>query len=200
MNAPVTLGRVAGVVLAGGRSRRFGSEKAVARLGDKPLIDRTLAIFERLPSVAVSAHPDSQAAARARVTGVAVLPDDPALPSGPLTGVVAGLAWTRKLGLTALATAPCDTPLLPQDLVGRLIDEIGAAPAAFAVTEGAEHPLCALWRVNVETPLLRALQNGHPPVRSFMREISAAAVRFDTPLQFANANTVAALAAMEARS
>jgi molybdopterin-guanine dinucleotide biosynthesis protein A len=201
MNASITIADLGGVVLAGGRSRRFGSEKAVARLGDKALMDRVVGTFAGLDRIAVSARAHSKAAERARAIGADVLEDDPALPSGPLAGVLAGLAWARGLSLQALATAPCDTPLLPHDLVARLVAEIGDAPAAFAVTHGADHPLCALWRVSVETPLLRQLKQGsHPPVCAFLEEIGAAPVRFDTPLQFANANTVEALAAMEARS
>src|SRR5215207_1605732 len=108
--------QVVGVVIAGGRSLRFGGEKAVAVFAGKPLL---LWAAERLgrvcETVAVNARPGTQAALMADATGLHVLHDIPGDPDGPLAGVHAGLRWAQGLGARSLAAIPCDVPLLPDD-------------------------------------------------------------------------------------
>lgn len=195
---PASLERTGGLLLAGGQSRRFGSEKAVARFGDAPMMDAVAERFAGFPAFAVSARPGSAAARRANFIQAPVLHDDPALPSGPLAGVCAGLAWAQDNKLEFLATAPCDAPLLPHDLFARLLGAIGSAPAAFAITASGEHPLCAVWRASLRETLEHVLSNGvHPSVRSFLAAQGARGVRFKDTRAFANANTKDMLAALE---
>jgi molybdopterin-guanine dinucleotide biosynthesis protein A len=194
--APTT--RSGGLLLAGGRSHRFGAEKAVARFGETLMMDAVAERFACFPLFAVSAKPGSAAAQRAKLMRADVIYDDPALPSGPLTGVLAGLAWAQAHTLEFLATAPCDAPLLPRDLFERLLDAIGVAPAAYARTASGEHPLCAIWRVRLKAPLEQALTSGtHPSVRSFLAAQGAQGVPFEDANAFANANTRDELASLE---
>lgn len=185
--------RVLGLVLAGGRSTRFGSEKAVAVVDGAPMVSRVAAVLARgCEAVAVNARADSGAAAWARGAGLEVLPDPPGAPDGPLAGVLAGLAGAERRGAAWLLTAPCDTPWLPEDLGGRLMGEVGAAAAATAVTAEGSHPLCTLWSVRLRAPLAAALKDGaHPSVRAWLREAGAAEVRFAEAEAFANLNTPA---------
>jgi molybdopterin-guanine dinucleotide biosynthesis protein A len=162
------------------------------------MMDAVAERFAGLPVFAVSAKPGSAAARRAKFIHAHVIHDDPALPSGPLAGVCAGLAWAQSNELECLATAPCDAPLLPHDLFARLLGAIGDAPAAFAITASGAHPLCAVWRVSLRETLGRALTKGvHPSVRSFLATKGARGVRFEDAHAFANANTMDALAALE---
>jgi molybdopterin-guanine dinucleotide biosynthesis protein A len=201
LKPPANLERAGGLLLAGGQSRRFGAEKAVARFGDTLMMDAVAERFACFPFFAISAKPDSAAARRASVMHVHVLYDDPALPSGPLAGVFAGLRWAQENALEFLATAPCDAPLLPRDLFAQLLGAIGVAPAAFAISASGEHPLCTVWRVNLREALGRALENGvHPSVRSFLATQGARGVRFEDAHAFANANTKDMLAALEHES
>lgn len=190
--------RIAGVLLAGGKSSRFGGEKAIALFGGKTLMEVVVLAFKDLPRFAVSARPASAAAARARIWGVPVLSDDASAPPGPLAGIAAGLEWAKREGFEFIATAPCDAPLLPGDFIQRLSDGIGPARAAYAVTCQGEHPLCALWQVDLLEPLKTRLHAGeHPAARTFLRKIGAAVVHFDDAHAFANANTADALAELE---
>ncbi len=192
------LARTGGLLLAGGKSRRFGAEKAVARFGNGLVVDAVAERFAPLTHFAVNARPGSAVADHARSMRAAIVHDDPALPPGPLAGVLAGLNWAQGHELDFLATAPCDAPLLPHDLFSRLLDAIGSSAAAFAITASGEHPLCTVWRVRLRGPLQRALEGGvHPSVRSFLNTQDAQAVHFDDARAFANANTANALAAIE---
>lgn len=186
---------IAGLVLAGGRSSRFGSEKAAARLGGRSLLEWSLeALRPACDRLAVSAAEGTQAAALATKLGLAVLTDDPAHPDGPLAGVSAGLRWAASRGGTHLATLPCDTPRIPADLVIRLIAEGGEAFAAWARTPAGDHPLCALWSVDLLAPLEASLARGHPAVRRFLAEVGGVPVEFHDPGAFANVNTPGDLA------
>lgn len=185
-------------MIAGGRSTRFGAEKALALFAGAPMMDRAANLFADLPAFSISARPGSGAEARAHAHGIDVLFDDPTHPSGPLAGVVSGLRWAKQRGFDLLATAPCDAPCLPANMIHRLAKSIGEARAAFAVTETGQHPLCALWRVDIHGALSARLQGGqHPAVRAFLADIGAVPVYFDEPRAFANANTAEALTVLE---
>lgn len=197
----LTTARVGGMLLAGGQSRRFGAEKAVARFGEQLMMDAVAERFTSFAKFSISARPDSAAAGHAASWHATILNDDPSLPSGPLAGVFEGLKWAHASNLDFLVTAPCDAPLLPTNVFERLLDAIGPAPAAFVATSEGEHPLCAVWRVALRFPLESALRSGvHPSVRSFLAEQQAQRVWFDDARAFANANTVDALLALERRA
>jgi len=190
----------AGLVLAGGRSSRFGSEKAVALLAGTPLLTRLVSeLSGACEAVAVSARPGSGAAALARSMGIETLADDAAHAKGPLAGLVAGLGWARGRGFDRLVTLPCDTPLVGYREIVALLMGMGDAPAAYAATRDGPQPLCAVWRTELERGLsLRLAAGEHPSVRQLLAEIAAVEVMFEDPSPFRNANTPDALLALEA--
>lgn len=191
----------AGLILAGGRSSRFGSEKAVARLGGQSLLWRIHHQLSRACEViAVSAPPASGAATEAKALAATVLSDPPGAALGPLTGVLAGLDWAAAQGADVLFTLPCDTPLTPPDLLDRLAAGLGAAPAAVARAPGGVQPLCAAWSTTLTEPLRRAMADGHhPSVRRFLEAAGGVAVDFDDDGAFFNLNTLQDLAEAERR-
>lgn len=195
---------VAGVVIAGGRSVRFGGEKAAAELAGKPLL---LWAVRRLQSacapVAVNTRPGTQTEALAQTEGLPVLHDTPGDAAGPLAGVRVGLEWAQRLGARSLAVSPCDAPLLPDDLFTRLAAAAGAgagAGAAMAETPEGRQPLCAIWPVTALPVVVAALADGaHPPTWRVLESIGAVHVRFPDAGAFANLNTRADLAAIAGR-
>lgn len=194
------LAATGGVLLAGGLSTRFGAEKAVARWHNGLLMDAVCERFAPLAQFAVSARPGSVAEHHALARGLDVLHDDPTYPSGPLAGLAAGLAWAKRRNLRMVATAPCDTPLLPLDIFPILLSHLRDAPAAFAVTAEGPNPLCAIWRVDVLPELTaRLADRHHPSVQSYHAALGSTAVQFDDAAAFANANTREALMAIEER-
>lgn len=188
---------IAGLVLAGGLSSRFGTDKALARFDGTTLLQSSLARFALCQAKAVAVRSDGPVAEYARALGAAVIIDPPDATSGPLAGIAAGLTWASTENHEFLAIAPCDAPLLRWGHYDRLLADIGDACAAFAVSGGAEHPLCAVWRCDLLSKLQTAMAEGkHPSVRGFLRDQAARPIVFDDPQSFANANTTAALARM----
>lgn len=188
---------IAGLVLAGGRSVRFGGEKAAALLDGQPLLLRAA---ERLQAVcvavAVNVRPGSEAE---RLAGtMPVLQDRPGDPDGPLAGIRAGLDWARGLGAASLVVIPCDAPVLPDDLIGRLIAQAGRG-AAMAETEDGPQPLFSVWPVWALPRLDDAIADGaHPPTWRVLHDLGAARVRF-AAADLANVNTRQELEALAAR-
>ncbi len=188
MTAP---GATAALILAGGSASRMGGgDKPLLLLAGRSMLDRlvqTLAADH--PLLAISANGDP---ARFN-TRLPVLPD-PVPGQGPLGGVLAGLDWAAAAGAAFLLTVPGDTPLVPPGLAAVL------APApAVAESGGRRHHLVALWPT-AAAPALRAWlgQPGSRSVRAFADTLAMRPVRFGGD-PFANVNTPADLAALEAR-
>ena len=176
---------LAGVILSGGRSSRFGTNKAAADLNGQSLIGR---VYDTL---AQTCSPIAAAGDPAGLDMAAGLADPPGSPAGPLSGILAGLLWARANGSLRLATAPCDAPFLPADFPSRLVEAMTTNDAPIAVCRSVNglEPLCAVWSIGMIEKLERALLNGHPPVHRFLSEAGAAAVLFDHATSFLNVNT-----------
>ncbi len=192
--------QIVGVVIAGGRSLRFGGEKAVALFAGRPMLSWAV---ERLRQacrlVAVNARPGTQAEALAQAEGIPVLHDVAGDPDGPLAGVRAGLAWAQGECAAALAVSPCDAPLLPADLYVRLAAAAGGGAAMAETVEGRQ-PLCAVWPVSALPLVTAAIAGGaHPPTWRLLEQAGAGRLRVDPPELFANLNTREDLARLEAR-
>ena len=147
-----------GVVLAGGQSRRFGSDKALALLDGQPLIDHALAALAGCAARAVAGRD---------WPGVTALPDRPAPDLGPLAGLNAALHHAAAHGFTHVASLPVDCPALPADWRARL----GNGPA-----HAAGQPVIGVWPVTLAAGLDAYLAGGGRRVRDWVALAGACAV------------------------
>lgn len=147
-----------GAVLAGGRSSRFGSDKALAMLGGRTLLDHALA--------ALRPHCDAVI-----LVGRGEVADWPRPDMGPLGGIAGALIHAVDQGFDQLLTAPVDCVRLPDHLRASL----EPAPA-FLETQ----PVIGLWPVAALIELRAILVDGSDlAVRAFARRIGARAVAID---------------------
>lgn len=168
---------IGGLLLAGGRSSRFGSEKAVHAYGGRLLMDWPLdALLGVSDRVVVSARSGSATMAQADSRGLTVLQDSPDAPEGPLAGIQSGLQWAAGQGARWLVTSPCDAPTLTPAYLACMITTVrnGAAAAVARSAQGLE-PLVAVWPVEAALPRVNdALRKGdHPPVRRLLESLAA---------------------------
>ena len=92
--------------------------------------------------------------------GLPVIADSVGEGLGPLAGVLAGLDWAAGQVPDAgfVASFATDTPFFPEDLVHRLLLEVGrGAELACATSGGRLQPVFALWPVALRHELRRAL-------------------------------------------
>jgi molybdopterin-guanine dinucleotide biosynthesis protein A len=170
-----------GAILAGGESRRFGSDKADAILNGRKLVDHVAEALRRDCDALVicgRTHPQ-----------ILRLEDRPSAGLGPLGGLCAALIHGRNGGFDAVLAAPCDAPNLPTDLFLQLSQ---GGPAAYV----ADHPVVGLWPCAFADHLLSHLeQNADRSLRNWARVAKAAAIE----LPISNINTPADLAALQRR-
>jgi molybdopterin-guanine dinucleotide biosynthesis protein A len=154
---------IAGLLLAGGQSRRMGGgDKALARLGGEPLLARIVArVCPQVGPLVLNANGDP---ARFAFLGLPVVPDAVAGYAGPLAGVLTGLEWARVHAPDCdwVASFACDAPFVPRDLVARLAAARArdGADLACAASGGRDHPVFGLWPVRLAEALRRAVVEG----------------------------------------
>lgn len=164
--------RLLGAIIAGGQSRRFGRDKALAILNDKPLLEH---VAERLNGIV-----DDLVVVGREWPGLSSIADRPAPGLGPLGGLCAALHAAACKGFDAVLTAPCDALPLPAGM-----------PAIFPPTGGVvrQSPLVGLWPASLSTRLDDHLSASRDrSVRSWIATCGIAEVEVaDPPLNF---NTV----------
>lgn len=164
---------ILGAVLAGGRSRRFGSDKAVAMLDGQPLIDH--AAGQLAPHVA-------EVVVCGREPGLA---DRPAPDLGPLGGLCAALFHADSNGFDRVLTIACDVPRLPDGILPLLLAE-GSAILA-------DLPVVGIWPAALGPDLEAHLAgDGDRSIRGWARACGA---RLIAAPPIANINTPQDLAA-----
>lgn len=144
------------ILLAGGRSRRMGRDKALLPFGEEPLIRR---IARRLEPVSAEVLVVSNRPEPYRELGFRVIPDPPGWEGeGPLAGLCAGLqaAATESCLLVA-----CDMPFASPCLARALLEELERGwEAALPSPGGREHPLFAAYRRSLAPRVAEALRAG----------------------------------------
>ena len=195
---------MAGLVLAGGQSRRMGGgDKSLRLLGGRPLIAHVIdRLAPQVGPLAISANSDP---ALFRAFGLPVLADTVAGSAGPLAGVLAGMVWAaRDPVLTHLATAATDTPFFPRDLVARLLDQAAEGRIVLARSFGRCQPVFGLWPLALRGDLADWLAQGDSrkvqvwAARHPLAEVDFTPDEAGAPDPFFNANTPEELAEAEA--
>jgi len=183
-------------VLAGGESRRFGSDKALAKFRGEPLVARAVrtlreAGFAQIAIVAKDPHKYAEAASGAELVA------DAGDSQTPLAGLEAGLRASNHPLIFACAA---DMPFAAD---GPLIDALSAAieghDAAVPHAGGSLQPLCALWRRDPCLRIATGLLQGPRPVgpRAILPLVRAARLQWEDAHPFLDADTPEVLRELE---
>ncbi|MBN8464404.1 MAG: molybdenum cofactor guanylyltransferase [Dechloromonas sp.] len=181
-------GKITGVVLAGGLGRRLGGvDKGLQDLRGRPLVAHVIERFApQVDELLINANRNRERYAAFGHRVVADLIPDFA---GPLAGLHAALSAAAH---PLVATAPCDSPFLPADLVSRLFSALTAANASLAVarTFDQPHPVFCLCQRGVLPHLSDFLAGGGRKVDRWYATLDVVEVAFDDEAEaFANINT-----------
>ena len=188
--------RITGVILAGGQGRRMGGvDKGLRVLRGKPMIEWVLERFmSQVDEVLINANQNLDVYAR---FGHPVITDEISGYAGPLAGLQCALSAARH---PLVATVPCDSPFLPDDLVTRLNTALQARQAQIAVARTGDqpHPVFCLCRRDVLPHLTRFLADGGRKIDAWYATLRVTEVEFDDEADaFSNINTPEELLAFE---
>lgn len=161
------------LVLAGGGSERFGSNKALADFGGKPLIAH---VIERLATqttgaIAINAQTDGELAH----LGAPIVSDDVWHGQGPLAGVHSALNWARMQGAERVATTAVDLPFVPLNLIATLSK---AGAPSIAMSGERHHPVTGLWSASQIDALDQYLRSGRRSAHGWAEYCEAGIVEF----------------------
>jgi molybdopterin-guanine dinucleotide biosynthesis protein A len=173
---------VGAIVLAGGRSSRFGRDKLAEPIDGRPLLDYPIIAVRALTDeIVVVAAPDADLAVADRVTVV----HDSRPFEGPLAALDAGLAASRADRVVVVGG---DMPTLVPAVLGRLLASLRPdATAAILEVDGPRAILpLALMREPAHAAVLRLLDAGERRLGALLdvldvRIVASAEWRFDDP-------------------
>jgi molybdopterin-guanine dinucleotide biosynthesis protein A len=144
------------VVLAGGKSKRFGVDKNHVKLGDKTLLEHVLSKINNKfkETLIVSSH----SLVIQKNKDLTIIPD--CLEDlGPLAGVLSSMKWIKENKKTYkwIATFPSDTPFFETSIIEEYKKRIklNEGPLYFVKSNNKRHNIFGLWSIN----LLETLEN-----------------------------------------
>lgn len=166
-----------GAILAGGKSTRMGTEKALLLLEGIPLIQH---VARTLTSI---------------FRDVAIIGGDrkkfdflklPMIPdvfegSGPLGGIHAALSHSQPRSIFVLS---CDTPFIPSQLVTYVLAFEHSAPTRIVSVDGEPQPLCGLYNPSCLSVMELDLRRGKYSVVKTLQEIEHSIIPITPDLPF----------------
>ena len=148
MNSPRTV--VTGIVLVGGMSRRFGSNKALFPINGKPMA-RVVIDMMRVAGIAdIYAVGDSPETAE--YMGLSHIADS--YPGeGPLGALISAM---EVISTKFVCVLPCDVPRIHSSRIVQLTDQLVNSDEidVAVLATSREHWLCSSWRISTCLPVL----------------------------------------------
>jgi molybdenum cofactor guanylyltransferase len=136
----------AGIVLAGGQSRRMGRPKALLPFGPESMLQRVVRIVGEVVHPVVVAAQVAQKLPPLPQSITVVC--DRRSNLGPLEGLAVALAALQGRADAAFVTG-CDTPLLPPPFVRRMSELLADFDAVVPCIDGVDQPLLAVYRTSI---------------------------------------------------
>ncbi len=184
---------VTGLVLAGGRSTRFGSDKARHAWQGRPLIDHAVSALREvadpvLIGAGCHAHPYEVAGARTI--------RDRFAQCGPLGGLHAGLSHASSPWVLVVA---CDMPAVTPPLLRGILSEIrsGLSCVVSRTPAGRLQPLCAAYSVSLLPLVESQLRSGQLAMHALVHAAKSVRYRDVAPELVVNVNSTRDLAKLE---
>jgi molybdenum cofactor guanylyltransferase len=183
--------QVSGVVLAGGKSSRFGSDKGLHPFRGKPLAINALEIIRPHCTELMISTGNSAAYASAGVRTV----EDIFRGCGPVGGIHSAL---RQAGGDKLLVIGCDIPLVPSALFGFLLEQMGEHQVIMPVYKDFTETMCAVYHRSCLPGIELALHNNTFKILDVVSGLDTRFVDIDKeafcqPGMFRNVNTRADL-------
>jgi len=150
------------VVLAGGKSKRFGEDKNQIKLGDKTLLEHVLSKINNKfeETLIVSSH-NLEIKKSENITIIPDCFDD----FGPLAGVLSSMKWVKEnqKQYKWVATFPSDTPFFETSIIEEYKKRININDSSlyFIKSNNKRHNIFGLWSIDLLDVLEDDLKNNN---------------------------------------
>ena len=180
------------VVLAGGKSKRFGEDKSQAKLGGKMLIDYILKeILDDFNEVLIVANSSIQYLNSDKIIKI----EDFKKNLGPLGGIFSAMKWVKDNNKKYqwIASFPSDTPFFKIDNFNNFLKRVNEKESELFFMKSGEkrHNIFGLWSVHLVDQLDKDLVIGTRKVERWANDIGVRIINmtFEKQDPFFNINT-----------
>ena len=152
---------ILGIILAGGKSSRFGEDKSIAKLGDKTLLDHTINKIEKefTQILVISNNKEFNF----KNNKIHVVEDFIEGQLGPLVGILTAMKWVlkNKKKYKWIASFPCDTPFFDIKLISELKIKVKetSKKLIFLNSNKKRHNIFGLWSLDLIEILEKDIKN-----------------------------------------
>ena len=147
----MNVNNILAVILAGGKSKRFGEDKNQAKLGTKSLLEHAIErVREKFQKILIISNKNPKIK---KMDYIEIIPDCIEGNLGPLVGVLSAMKWVKekKSNYKWVATFPSDTPFFDNSIVEKYLEEIknNQSPLYFIKSNEKRHNIFGLWSVEL---------------------------------------------------
>ena len=164
---------ILGIILAGGKSSRFGEDKSTAKLGDKTLLDHTVNKIENEFNEILVISNNKEF--NFKNNKIHVVEDCIEGQLGPLVGILTAMKWVRKNNKNYkwIASFPCDTPFFDMKFISELKIKIEqtSKKLIFLNSDKKRHNIFGLWSMDLIEILEKDIKNSFRKVELWADKI-----------------------------
>ena len=152
---------ILGIILAGGKSSRFGEDKSTAKLGNKTLLDHTVSKIENEFNeiLVISNNKDFNF----KNSKIQIVGDCIEGQLGPLVGILTAMKWVtkNKKNYKWVASFPCDTPFFDIKLISELKIKVKetSKKLIFLNSNKKRHNIFGFWSLDLIEILEKDIKN-----------------------------------------
>ena len=185
--------KILGVVLAGGKSQRFGQDKSQVKLNGKILIDYILSeIIDEFKEILIVTNQSISFMSSKKITVI----EDFKKGLGPLGGVLSAMKWIKDNNkeYSWISTFPVDTPFFTKKELKIFYNDIKIEnnKLFFIKDKNTRHNIFGLWSLDLMDQLETDLYNGERKVEIWANSIGVSTVniKYKNINPFFNINTI----------
>ena len=184
---------ILGIILAGGKSSRFGEDKSTAKLGNKTLLDHTVNKIENEFNEILVISNNKEF--NFKNNKIHVVEDCIEGQLGPLVGILTAMKWVKKNNKNYkwIASFPCDTPFFDMKFISELKIKIKetSKKLIFLNSDKKRHNIFGLWSVDLIETLEEDIKSGLRKVEIWADKIGYENININTKEfdMFLNINT-----------
>ena len=186
------INNILSVVLAGGKSKRFGEDKSQVKLEGKILINYILSeLIKEFNEVLIVTNNPIKHIASNKISKINDIKKD----HGPLGGIHSAMKWVRDNNKSYkwIASFPADTPLFKMKIFKSFLKKINEKESElfFMKTNEKRHNIFGLWSIDLINRLEEDLENGDRKVENWANSVGVKIINmnFEKNDPFFNINT-----------